>query len=200
MSSLALKLWFSHNPTHDTFLLSNILVFKLGGTSLSISVMEVNSGIYRVLSTNTDDNIGGIHFTETLAQYLASEFHRWVLMDLIIFFDWGFSSGLFFLIYFKLPCFKGGCVSFSALDVFVSRVIMSYAGSFREAEAKLPGALCSDFLLSVVGSHQMLSCMNWDIKFDVLILHVLLLDLDKVEFRHWGLTVYWRVRSDEDYV
>ncbi|XP_006066068.2 heat shock 70 kDa protein 14 isoform X1 [Bubalus bubalis] len=55
---------------------SNILVFKLGGTSLSISVMEVNSGIYRVLSTNTDNNIGGIHFTETLAQYLASEFQR----------------------------------------------------------------------------------------------------------------------------
>ncbi|KAB1254085.1 Heat shock 70 kDa protein 14 [Camelus dromedarius] len=54
---------------------SNILVFKLGGTSLSISVMEVNSGIYRVLSTNTD-NIGGTHFTETLAQYLASEFQR----------------------------------------------------------------------------------------------------------------------------
>uniref|UniRef100_A0A3Q2I9C6 Heat shock 70 kDa protein 14 n=1 Tax=Equus caballus TaxID=9796 RepID=A0A3Q2I9C6_HORSE len=56
--------------------LGNILVFKLGGTSLSISVMEVNSGIYRVLSTNTDDNIGGTHFTETLAQYLASEFQR----------------------------------------------------------------------------------------------------------------------------
>ncbi|XP_060048191.1 heat shock 70 kDa protein 14 isoform X2 [Erinaceus europaeus] len=55
---------------------SNILVFKLGGTSLSISIIEVNSGIYRVLSTNTDDNIGGIHFTETLAQYLASEFQR----------------------------------------------------------------------------------------------------------------------------
>nr|XP_058915171.1 heat shock 70 kDa protein 14 isoform X2 [Kogia breviceps] len=55
---------------------SHILVFKLGGTSLSISVMEVNSGIYRVLSTNTDNNIGGTHFTETLAQYLASEFQR----------------------------------------------------------------------------------------------------------------------------
>ncbi|KAF3818707.1 hypothetical protein GH733_012124, partial [Mirounga leonina] len=55
---------------------SNILVFKLGGTSLSVSVMEVNSGIYRVLSTNTDDNIGGTHFTETLAEYLASEFQR----------------------------------------------------------------------------------------------------------------------------
>uniref|UniRef100_G1PUG6 Heat shock 70 kDa protein 14 n=1 Tax=Myotis lucifugus TaxID=59463 RepID=G1PUG6_MYOLU len=55
---------------------SNILVFKLGGTSLSISVMEVNSGIYRVISTNTDDNIGGTQFTETLAQHLASEFQR----------------------------------------------------------------------------------------------------------------------------
>ncbi|XP_059515845.1 heat shock 70 kDa protein 14 isoform X3 [Myotis daubentonii] len=56
--------------------LGNILVFKLGGTSLSISVMEVNSGIYRVISTNTDDNIGGTQFTETLAQHLASEFQR----------------------------------------------------------------------------------------------------------------------------
>jgi hypothetical protein len=64
-------LWFC-------FSWSNILVFKLGGTSLSLSVMEVNSGMYRVLSTNTDDSIGGAHFTETLAQYLASEFQRWV--------------------------------------------------------------------------------------------------------------------------
>lgn len=55
---------------------SNVLVFKLGGTSLSLSVMEVNSGMYRVLSTNSDDNVGGAHFTETLAQYLASEFQR----------------------------------------------------------------------------------------------------------------------------
>lgn len=55
---------------------SNILVFKLGGTSLSLSVMEVNSGMYRVLSTNTDNNIGGAHFTAALAQYLASEFQR----------------------------------------------------------------------------------------------------------------------------
>ncbi|XP_064140949.1 heat shock 70 kDa protein 14 isoform X1 [Loxodonta africana] len=60
------------SPTEKSY----ILVFKLGGTSLSVSVMEVNSGIYRVLSTNTDENIGGAHFTETLAQYLASEFQR----------------------------------------------------------------------------------------------------------------------------
>ncbi|XP_050180854.1 heat shock 70 kDa protein 14 [Myiozetetes cayanensis] len=55
---------------------SNVLVYKLGGTSLSITVVEVNSGIYRVLATNTDDSIGGVCFTEALAQHLASEFQR----------------------------------------------------------------------------------------------------------------------------
>ncbi|XP_010167336.1 heat shock 70 kDa protein 14, partial [Antrostomus carolinensis] len=55
---------------------SNVLVYKLGGTSLSITVIEVNSGIYRVLATNTDDSIGGVYFTEALAQHLASEFQR----------------------------------------------------------------------------------------------------------------------------
>uniref|UniRef100_G1N0P8 Heat shock protein family A (Hsp70) member 14 n=1 Tax=Meleagris gallopavo TaxID=9103 RepID=G1N0P8_MELGA len=56
--------------------LNNVLVYKLGGTSLSITVIEVNSGIYRVLATNTDDGIGGVCFTEALAQHLASEFQR----------------------------------------------------------------------------------------------------------------------------
>ncbi|XP_051486183.1 heat shock 70 kDa protein 14 isoform X2 [Apus apus] len=56
--------------------LGNVLVYKLGGTSLSITVIEVNSGIYRVLATNTDDSIGGVCFTEALAQHLASEFQR----------------------------------------------------------------------------------------------------------------------------
>ncbi|KAM6153525.1 heat shock 70 kDa protein 14 isoform 2-T2 [Erethizon dorsatum] len=54
----------------------SVLVFKLGGTSLSLSVVEVNSGIYRVLSTSTDGDVGGAHFTTALAQYLASEFQR----------------------------------------------------------------------------------------------------------------------------
>lgn len=38
--------------------------------------MEVNSGMYRVLSANSNDSVGGARFTETLAQYLASEFQR----------------------------------------------------------------------------------------------------------------------------
>uniref|UniRef100_A0A0K8RU51 Heat shock 70 kDa protein 14 n=1 Tax=Crotalus horridus TaxID=35024 RepID=A0A0K8RU51_CROHD len=55
---------------------SYVLVYKLGGASLSITVIEVNSGLYRVLSTTTDDSIGGTCFTEALAQHLASEFQR----------------------------------------------------------------------------------------------------------------------------
>ncbi|KAM9310900.1 heat shock 70 kDa protein 14 [Gastrophryne carolinensis] len=55
---------------------SNVLVYKLGGTSLSVTMIEVNSGIYRVLATKTYDDIGGVCFTEALAQYLAAEFQR----------------------------------------------------------------------------------------------------------------------------
>ncbi|KAG8577020.1 hypothetical protein GDO81_010044 [Engystomops pustulosus] len=61
---------------------SNVLVYKLGGTSLSVTMIEVNSGIYRVLATKTYDNIGGIRFTEALAQYLASEFQRSYKQDI----------------------------------------------------------------------------------------------------------------------
>ncbi|XP_068132257.1 heat shock 70 kDa protein 14 [Hyperolius riggenbachi] len=55
---------------------SNVLVYKLGGTSLSVTMIDVNSGIYRVLATKTYDDIGGVCITEALAQYLASEFQR----------------------------------------------------------------------------------------------------------------------------
>uniref|UniRef100_UPI00398E32BC heat shock 70 kDa protein 14 n=1 Tax=Pristiophorus japonicus TaxID=55135 RepID=UPI00398E32BC len=55
---------------------SNALVYKLGGSSLSVTIVEVNSGMYRVLASHADDSIGGDCFTEALAQYLASEFQR----------------------------------------------------------------------------------------------------------------------------
>ncbi|XP_067861141.1 heat shock 70 kDa protein 14 [Heptranchias perlo] len=55
---------------------SNVLVYKLGGSSLSVTIVEVNSGMYRVLASHADDSIGGECFTEALAQYLASEFQR----------------------------------------------------------------------------------------------------------------------------
>uniref|UniRef100_A0AAY4D8Z1 Heat shock 70 kDa protein 14 n=1 Tax=Denticeps clupeoides TaxID=299321 RepID=A0AAY4D8Z1_9TELE len=55
---------------------SHALVYKLGGTSLSVTALEVNSGMYRVLSTLTDHSTGGESFTQALAQHLASEFKK----------------------------------------------------------------------------------------------------------------------------
>ncbi|TMS03033.1 Heat shock 70 kDa protein 14 [Larimichthys crocea] len=55
---------------------SHVLVYKLGGTSLSVTVLQVSGGIFRVLNTHTDHSIGGESFTQALAQYLATEFKR----------------------------------------------------------------------------------------------------------------------------
>ncbi|XP_063074060.1 heat shock 70 kDa protein 14 [Engraulis encrasicolus] len=55
---------------------SHALVYKLGGTSLSVTALEVNSGMYRVLATHTDHSTGGENFTLALAQFLASEFKK----------------------------------------------------------------------------------------------------------------------------
>ncbi|KAM9705473.1 heat shock 70 kDa protein 14 isoform 2-T2 [Menidia menidia] len=55
---------------------SHVLVYKLGGTSLSVTLLQINGGISRVLSTCTDHSIGGENFTQALAQHLASEFQR----------------------------------------------------------------------------------------------------------------------------
>ncbi|CAB1443171.1 unnamed protein product [Pleuronectes platessa] len=61
---------------------SHVLVFKLGGTSLTVTVMQVNGGMFQVLSTHTDHSIGGESFTEALAQHLAAEFKRTYKHDL----------------------------------------------------------------------------------------------------------------------
>ncbi|KAM4615136.1 heat shock 70 kDa protein 14 isoform 2-T2 [Polymixia lowei] len=55
---------------------SHVLVYKLGGTSLSVTALQVNGGMFRVLDTHTDHSIGGESFTQALAQHLAAEFKR----------------------------------------------------------------------------------------------------------------------------
>ncbi|XP_034019531.1 heat shock 70 kDa protein 14 [Thalassophryne amazonica] len=55
---------------------SHVLVYKLGGTSLSVTTLQVNGGMFRVLNTHTDHSIGGESFTQALAQHLAAEFRR----------------------------------------------------------------------------------------------------------------------------
>uniref|UniRef100_A0A4W6EMP2 Heat shock protein 14 n=1 Tax=Lates calcarifer TaxID=8187 RepID=A0A4W6EMP2_LATCA len=60
----------------DVFGDFHVLVYKLGGTSLSVTVLQVNGGMFRVLNTHTDHSIGGESFTQALAQHLATEFKR----------------------------------------------------------------------------------------------------------------------------
>uniref|UniRef100_A0A3P8PW45 Heat shock 70 kDa protein 14 n=1 Tax=Astatotilapia calliptera TaxID=8154 RepID=A0A3P8PW45_ASTCA len=55
---------------------SHVLVYKLGGTSLSVTVLQVNGGMFLCRSAHTDHSIGGEAFTQALAQHLASEFKR----------------------------------------------------------------------------------------------------------------------------
>lgn len=55
---------------------SHVLVYKLGGASLSISVLQVNGGMFQVLNSHTDLSMGGESFTDALAQFLATEFER----------------------------------------------------------------------------------------------------------------------------
>lgn len=62
---------------------SHVLVYKLGGASLSVTVMQVNGGIFRVLNSHTDHTIGGESFTEALAQHLATEFKRSVQLEIL---------------------------------------------------------------------------------------------------------------------
>ncbi|CAB4027244.1 heat shock 70 kDa 14, partial [Paramuricea clavata] len=55
---------------------SIVLVYHLGGRSLQITLISVNSGIYRIMDSIYDDSIGGGKFDEVLVQHLAAEFKR----------------------------------------------------------------------------------------------------------------------------
>lgn len=53
-----------------------MLVYRLGGTSLDVTVIAVSGGMYRVIATENDASLGGIKFDELLAQHLAAEFQK----------------------------------------------------------------------------------------------------------------------------
>ncbi|XP_038067454.1 heat shock 70 kDa protein 14-like [Patiria miniata] len=55
---------------------SNVLVYRLGGTSLSVTVLQVSNGMLRVMASETDLSLGGDTFTSLLAQSCASDFNR----------------------------------------------------------------------------------------------------------------------------
>ena len=51
-----------------------ILVFDLGGGTFDVSILEVGDGIFEVLSTAGDTNLGGDDFDKVLVQWLLDEF------------------------------------------------------------------------------------------------------------------------------
>ena len=51
-----------------------VLVFDLGGGTFDVSILEVGDGIFEVLSTAGDTNLGGDDFDKVLVNWLVNEF------------------------------------------------------------------------------------------------------------------------------
>ncbi|MBI3027594.1 molecular chaperone DnaK [Candidatus Woesearchaeota archaeon] len=59
-----------------------ILVFDLGGGTLDVTIMEFGGGVFQVLSTSGDTQLGGTDMDQTLIDYLSSEFKKKEGIDL----------------------------------------------------------------------------------------------------------------------
>nr|ARW63766.1 Hsp70-type chaperone [Chondria sp. (in: red algae)] len=59
-----------------------ILVFDLGGGTFDVSVLEVGDGVFEVLSTSGDTNLGGDDFDRKIVNWLVDEFKNIEGIDL----------------------------------------------------------------------------------------------------------------------
>ncbi|MEK6984443.1 MAG: molecular chaperone DnaK [Nanoarchaeota archaeon] len=59
-----------------------ILVFDLGGGTLDVTIMEFGGGVFQVLSTSGDTQLGGTDMDQILVDYLVSEFKKREGIDL----------------------------------------------------------------------------------------------------------------------
>ena len=59
-----------------------ILVFDLGGGTLDVTIMEFGGGVFQVLSTSGDTQLGGTDMDQALVDYLVSEFKKTEGIDL----------------------------------------------------------------------------------------------------------------------
>ncbi len=59
-----------------------ILVFDLGGGTLDVTIMEFGGGVFQVLSTSGDTQLGGTDMDQNLIDYLANEFKKTEGIDL----------------------------------------------------------------------------------------------------------------------
>ena len=51
-----------------------ILVFDLGGGTFDVSILEISDGVFEVLATSGDSQLGGDDFDEKIVQWLINEF------------------------------------------------------------------------------------------------------------------------------
>jgi molecular chaperone DnaK len=59
-----------------------IVVYDFGGGTLDVTVMEVGGGVFEVLSTSGDTQLGGSDMDQTLVDYFAGEFKKKHNIDL----------------------------------------------------------------------------------------------------------------------
>ncbi len=53
-----------------------ILVFDLGGGTLDVTIMDFGEGVFEVVSTSGDTQLGGTDMDNVLAEYIAGEFQK----------------------------------------------------------------------------------------------------------------------------
>lgn len=53
-----------------------ILVFDLGGGTLDVTILELSNGVFEVLSTNGDTQLGGTDMDNSLIKYIEGEFQK----------------------------------------------------------------------------------------------------------------------------
>jgi molecular chaperone DnaK len=59
-----------------------ILVFDLGGGTLDVTIMDFGDGVFEVISTSGDTQLGGTDMDKTLVDYIVGEFKKESGMDL----------------------------------------------------------------------------------------------------------------------
>ena len=59
-----------------------ILVFSFGGGTHDVTVMDFGKGVFQVLSTSGDTQIGGTDLDKAVMDYLIEEFQRQTGIDL----------------------------------------------------------------------------------------------------------------------
>ncbi|GBM09737.1 Heat shock protein 14 [Araneus ventricosus] len=61
---------------------SKCLIFRMGGTSLNVTILQVSNGMYSALSSVQKKNFGGHQVTNCIVNYCASEFQRQYKVDI----------------------------------------------------------------------------------------------------------------------